>query len=141
MIGSGDRDGCSIFMNPFEQKQISPLKSVSEKPGLGVGDLKRIIELKERSGADATVEKIELIEKINDIQYSPEEKTAFDDWRKEIPPNSKEQPIQVDDPQGILDFLPGAPNYKEEAVGLFFSSLNDFSGDDLDRIFKSFSRM
>ncbi len=58
-------------MNPFEQKLASPPKRPSEKPKLSADELKRIIELKEKSGADATVEKIELIEKINNIQYSP----------------------------------------------------------------------
>lgn len=128
-------------MNTFEQKLAStPKKPASEKLELSTDDLKKAIELKEKNGTDVTAEKIQLIEKINNIQYSPEEKIAFDNWKKEIPPNSREQPIQIDDSQEALGFLPEVPNYTEGAVNLFFYSTAGFSGDNLDRIFKSFSQ-
>ena len=47
---------------------------------LKMGELRSIIALKEQIGRDATNEKVELIEKINDIQYSPEEVATFDMW-------------------------------------------------------------
>ena len=127
-------------MNLSEQKSTLPSKLAGERLELGVADLRRSIELKEKDGADTTAEKIGLIEKINNIQYSSEEKTSFDNWKKETPLNSKDQPIQIDDSKEILGFLPEVPNYTEGPVNLFFSLPTGFSDDDLDGIFKLFSQ-
>jgi len=126
-------------MNPFELKLI-PQKPAEKKLELSADELKKTIELKGKSGEDATAEKIELIEKINKIEYSPEEKEAFDNWKNEIPPNSKERPIQINGSQEVMAFLPEVSNYTEERVNLFFSLPDGFLEDDLDRIFKLFSK-
>jgi len=106
---------------------------------LKMGELRSIIALKEQIGRDATNEKVELIEKINDIQYSPEEVATFDMWERDIPQSSMEQPILLDDPQKVFSFLPKAANYTDKAVNIFFSFPLGFGANDLDTIFKSFS--
>lgn len=107
---------------------------------LSMSNLRSIIALKEQIGGDVTKEKVELIEKINNVQYSPEEMESFDNWKRDIPRSSMEQPIKIDEPQKVLSFLPNAANYTDEAVNMFFSLSTDVGVDDLDTIFKSFSQ-
>jgi len=123
-------------------EQIPPRPEVPAREGREsrASDLRGMVRAKEALGVDATAEKIELIEIINNIQYSPEEKASFDLWRQESPRNSKEQPIAISNSREILGFLPEDPNYTEEAVNLFFSSTAGFSANDLDEILSSFSR-
>jgi len=124
------------------QKNIQPVpnrESFSEQADSEVDALKKYIETKESNGDDATVEKIELISKINDIRYFPEERSLFDTWLGKIPKNSFEQPIKINDPAEVTEYLPDVANYTGEPINLFFSYQGGFSNDDLDIIFRHFS--
>jgi hypothetical protein len=126
-------------MNQFEKYSVTQEPAI-EQTGDVLDKLKNKVALKEQNGEDATTEKIELIGKIHNIKYSDEEKQTFDMWRQQIPQNSMEKPICVTDLSDIVNLLPEVPNYTENKVNLFFSSPDNFSETDLDKILTAYSR-
>jgi len=79
-------------------------------------------------------EKISLIEKKLNINYSEEERKDFDEWIDSLPENSIENPIQE-----IIDLLPTSANYKNERINLFFSK-ERFLTNELHLLLEKFAR-
>lgn len=84
-------------------------------------------------------EKIALIEKKLNVEYSEEEKVTFDQWLSQVPENSLEKPITITNIDEIIAFLPEAPNYKEDKINLFFKK-EKFTAEDLQSILEKFSK-
>jgi len=84
-------------------------------------------------------DQISLIKEKYNINYTEEEKELFDNWKKNIPENSPQNPIKISGIGEILAYLPQCGNYKEEQLNLYFSK-EQFSEQELHKILENFSR-
>lgn len=94
---------------------------------------------REEMGEDVTKEKISLIEKLYQINYTEREKKEFDEWLEKIPKNSPENPIFINSADEVAEFLPLCGNYSENKVNVYFTK-EIFSSDDLQLILENFSK-
>jgi hypothetical protein len=60
------------------------------------------------------------------INYTPEDKKAFDDWLARVPESSAEKPMIVYSIEDVVKFLPQSGNYQGERVNLFFKEKRVF---------------
>jgi len=121
-----------------EITSIAPL--VEPKERRAIKELEDQVVIKANASEDATKEKIALIEKLYAINYTPEEKKAFDDWLARMPESSAEKSIIVYSPEDVVKFLPQSGNYRGERINLFFRKEGGFSPDELKAIFEIFSQ-
>jgi len=84
-------------------------------------------------------DQISLIKEKYNISYTEEEKELFDNWKKNIPENSPQNPIKISGIGEIFAYLPQCGNYKEEQLNLYFSK-EQFSEQELHKILENFSR-
>ena len=120
-----------------EQLGLQP-KTEQEKRR-AIQELRDQVAIKENAGEDATKEKITLIEKLYDIDYTDEEKKAFDDWLARVPESSAEKPIIINNVEEVARFLPQNGNYRGEKINLFFKK-EAFLPDELQAILEMFSQ-
>jgi len=120
-----------------EQLGLQP-KTEQEKKRV-IQELRDQVAIKENANEDATKEKITLIEKLYAIDYTDEEKKAFDDWLARVPESSAEKPIIINDVEEIARFLPQHGNYRGEKINLFFKK-EIFLSDELQAILEMFSQ-
>lgn len=120
-----------------EQLGLQP-KTEQEKNRV-IQELRDRVAIKESTREDATQEKIALIEELYDIDYTDEEKKAFDDWLSRVPESSAEKPIIINNVEEIARFLPQHGNYREEKINLFFMK-EAFLPDELQAILEMFSQ-
>jgi|SRR3989344_351075 len=123
---------------------IPPQPSIVENPELqkendAVRELRDKIATKEKAGEDATAEKIALIEQLYSIDYTDEEKKAFDTWLEQVSESSPENPIVIDNIEDVAGLLPQHGNYRGEKVNLFFKK-EGLSSDELRIILEKFSQ-
>jgi hypothetical protein len=121
-----------------EITSIAPL--VEPKERRAIKELEDQVVIKANASEDATKEKIALIEKLYAINYTPEEKKAFDDWLAQMPESSAEKSIIVYSIEDVVKFLPQSGNYRGERINLFFRKEGSFSPDELKAIFEIFSQ-
>ena len=121
-----------------EITSIAPL--VEPKERRAIKELEDQVVIKANASEDATKEKIALIEKLYAINYTPEEKKAFDDWLARMPESSAEKSIIVYSIEDVVKFLPQSGNYRGERINLFFRKEGGFSPDELKAIFEIFSQ-
>lgn len=81
---------------------------------------------------------LNLITEKYQLNETEEEKQSFDEWLKDSPESSLENPIQIEEPIEILKYLPNSGNYTNQKVNIFFRKEN-FTLDDLYLILKSHS--
>ena len=120
-----------------EQLGLQP-KSKQEKKTV-IQELRDRVIIKESAGGDSTQEKIALIEGLYDIDYTDEEKKAFDDWLARVPESSAEKPIIINNVEEVARFLPQNGNYRGEKINLFFKK-EAFLPDELQAILEMFSQ-
>ena len=122
-----------------EQLGLQPKADQETRKKSVIQELRDQVAIKESAGEDATKEKITLIEKLYDIDYTDEEKKAFDDWLARVPESSAEKPIIINNVGEIARFLPQYGNYRGEKINLFFMK-EAFLPDELQAILEMFSR-
>ena len=120
-----------------EQLGLQP-KSKQEKKTV-IQELRDRVIIKESAGGDSTQEKIALIEGLYDIDYTDEEKKAFDDWLARVPESSAEKPIIINKIEEIERFLPQHGNYRGEKINIFFIK-DVFLPGELQAILERFSQ-
>lgn len=120
-----------------EQLGLQP-KADQEKKSV-IQELRDQVAIKENVGEDATKEKIALIEKLYAIDYTDEEKKAFDDWLARVSESSAEKPIVINNIEEVARFLPQNGNYRGEKINLFFKK-EAFLPDELQTILEMFSQ-
>lgn len=87
----------------------------------------------------ASTDKLALIEKLYNIDYSPEEKSSFDSWFTQIKNYSPETVETIDSLQDILKFMPATGNYTERKIVLYFKK-DDLTPNDLQEFMEDYSK-
>ncbi|MBI2063475.1 MAG: hypothetical protein HYT65_00565 [Candidatus Yanofskybacteria bacterium] len=95
---------------------------------------------KRKSEEDVMQRKIELIKKTLQIEYTKEEKKEFDEWQKDLPPNSHERPIQINNIEEIINFFPESSNHTGRVIELFFTK-EKFNDAELQQVLETFATL
>jgi len=126
--------------SPDQASEVTPVSPTAEQEKKRmIQELRDQVAIKESAGEDATKEKIALIEKLYAINYTEEEKKAFDDWLAQVSESSAEKPIIINNVEEITGFLPQNGNYRGERINLFFKK-EVFLPDELQAILEMFSQ-
>ena len=84
-------------------------------------------------------EKLALLEKIHNIDYSPEEENSFDTWLSQTQNTSTETALPINKLDEVLQFLPPAGNYTDKKINLYFQKEN-LTTNDMQSLMESFSK-
>lgn len=84
-------------------------------------------------------EKLALLEKLHNIDYSPEEKNSFDNWLSQTQNTSIETASPINNLEEALQFLPPAGNYTDKKINLYFQKEN-LTTNDMQSLMESFSK-